>query len=64
MAGRSWTVVVVPKGSAAPRTLEITERGVKRTPGRSAYSRALASAAIAVDGRDPPQQLCRSLRPS
>lgn len=31
MAGRSWSVVVVPRGSDAPRTLEITERGVKRT---------------------------------
>src|SRR5215469_17722820 len=31
MAGRSWTVVVVPRGSDAPRTLEFTERGIKRT---------------------------------
>jgi len=30
MAGRSWTVVVVPSGSAAPRTLSITERAIKR----------------------------------
>jgi murein DD-endopeptidase MepM/ murein hydrolase activator NlpD len=30
MSGRSWTVVVVPHGSDAPRTLEITERGVRR----------------------------------
>jgi hypothetical protein len=29
-AGRSWTVVVVPSGSDAPRTLEITERAIKR----------------------------------
>jgi murein DD-endopeptidase MepM/ murein hydrolase activator NlpD len=30
MAGRSWSVVVVPNGSAAPRTFEITERAIKR----------------------------------
>jgi murein DD-endopeptidase MepM/ murein hydrolase activator NlpD len=30
MAGRSWTVVVVPSGSDAPHTLEITERAIRR----------------------------------
>jgi murein DD-endopeptidase MepM/ murein hydrolase activator NlpD len=30
MSGRSWTVVVVPNGSDATRTLEISERGVRR----------------------------------
>jgi murein DD-endopeptidase MepM/ murein hydrolase activator NlpD len=30
MAGRSWTVIVVPGGSGAPRTLEITERAIRR----------------------------------
>src|SRR5579862_7319265 len=31
MAGRSWTVVVVPSGSDAPRTLEFTERALRRS---------------------------------
>jgi murein DD-endopeptidase MepM/ murein hydrolase activator NlpD len=30
MAGRSWTVVVVPHGSAATRTLDISERTLRR----------------------------------
>lgn len=48
MALRSWTVMVIPKGSEAPRTLEVTERALKRALWAACTLFGLGAVTVAV----------------
>lgn len=48
MAGRKWTVVIVPHGSDAPRTLEISERTLRRVAWVAIAGFVLCLSAVSV----------------